>query len=134
MRTHALRLRPGDDPKAALDALVAGHRWPAACVLSCVGSLTDAALRFADRDEATVLRGPFEIVSLTGTLGPGGSHLHLAVSDADGAVRGGHLKAGSKVHTTAEIVLGILDGWSFARRADARTGYPELSVEVDGTP
>ena len=107
MRTHVLRLHSGDDPKAALDALVKQSGWTAACVLSAVGSLTEASLRFADQAEVTTLRGHFEFVGLTGTLSPDGSHLHLAVSDSTGVTRGGHLKEGSRVYTTVEIVLAI---------------------------
>ena len=130
MRTHALRLHSGDDPKAALDALLRESDWTAACVLSAVGSLTEAALRFAKQNEVTTLRGHFEIVSLTGTLGPDGSHLHLAVSDGSGIMRGGHLKEGSCVYTTVEIVLAILDDWPFSRRVDNVTGHRELFIEA----
>lgn len=129
MQTHALRLHPGDDPKAALDALLKKKGWPAACVLSAVGSLTQAALRFANQDYVITLHGHFEVVSLTGTLSPDGSHLHLAISDGGGATRGGHLKEGSVVYTTFEIVLGVLDGWHFSREVDSYTGYTELSIE-----
>ena len=131
MRTHALRLKLGEDPKAVLDALVIQHGWPAACVLSAVGSLKDVALRFANQEEASILSGHFEVISLTGTLSSSGSHLHLAISDNTGATLGGHLKEGSKVYTTLEIVLGILDGWRFSRTMDSQTGYPELHVESE---
>jgi predicted DNA-binding protein with PD1-like motif len=127
MHTHVLRLTPGQDLKRELDSFVEGSRWTAAVVLTCVGSLTTAVLRFADRDEPEVLAGPFEILSLCGTLGAiGGSHLHLAVSDGEGRTKGGHLKQGSLVRTTAELVLGRLDAWRFERQLDPATGYPEL--------
>ena len=129
MRTHAFRLHSGNDPKVVLDALIKEKGWPAACVLSAVGSLTVAALRYADQNDVKVLRGHFEIVSLTGTLSPDGSHLHLAVSDGTGVTLGGHLKEGSRVYTTVEIVLGILDDWKFSRKADAETGFIELFIE-----
>jgi len=32
------------------------------------------------------------------------------------------------VRTTAEIVIGVLDGFAFHREIDAQTGYPELVV------
>ncbi|RZK57310.1 MAG: DNA-binding protein [Hymenobacter sp.] len=65
-RAHALRLRPGDDLREALLAYVAQHAIKAGAVLTCVGSLTVAALRLANHDGPTEYRGHFEIVSLVG--------------------------------------------------------------------
>ena len=83
------------------------------------------ALRLAPGDD---LRGALEIVSLVGTLGPDGAHLHLAVSDAAGKVSGGHVVASCVVRTIAEVVLGELAGLEFARGFDAATDYRELVV------
>ena len=76
MTVLALRLLPGSDLKSSLDSLVLEQGIPAACILTCTGSLTQAAVRFAGKAETTNLAGPLEIVSLTGTLSPDGSHLH----------------------------------------------------------
>jgi predicted DNA-binding protein with PD1-like motif len=79
------------------------------------------------------LAGPFEIVSLTGTLacsGDGDScvkHLHISLSDAQGRVVGGHLVR-LEVETTAEIVVGELEDLVFTREHDANTGFAELVV------
>jgi predicted DNA-binding protein with PD1-like motif len=116
MRAHALRLRPGDDLHDALLAYVAQQHLSAAAVLTCVGSLTVATLRLANQEGPTEYRGHFEIVSLVGTLSAtGGSHLHLSVSDSTGHTLGGHLLAGCRVYTTAEIVLGVLPELEFIR-------------------
>ena len=74
------------------------------------------------------MRGPLEIVALSGTLGAGGPHLHLGVAGRDGAVTGGHLLHGSEVRTTAEIVLALIDAVAFDRPVDPDTGYHELVV------
>lgn len=125
---HALRLHPGDDLK---DSLVEWSRETgAASVLTCVGSLRTAALRFADQPEPVVLEGPFEIASLVGTLSSEGVHLHLAVADAEGHMVAGHLASGSIVYTTAEIVLGVLPAWRFSRRVDPETTWKELVIEA----
>jgi predicted DNA-binding protein with PD1-like motif len=129
MKTHSLRLSPGQDLKAALDGLVSAKKWPAACILSAVGSLSSTALRYADAENAEILEGPFEIIALSGTLSRDGSHLHILVSDSEGESKGGHLKEGSVVRTTAEIVIGILPGWKFTREIDPETGYLELRSE-----
>lgn len=129
MHAHAVRLPPGSDLAASLSKLVREKNWQAVAVVTCVGSLAVAAVRFAEQKEAHVLDGPWEIVSLVGTLEPTGYHLHICLSDNTGRTVGGHLKEGSKVHTTAEVVLAELPGLKFTRKHDARTGYPELVVE-----
>jgi predicted DNA-binding protein with PD1-like motif len=128
MTVYALRLKPGQDLKRELDAFVKTHRLQAVCVLTCVGSLTDTAIRYANRKETTKMQGYFEIVSLVGTMEPGGGHLHLSVSDGQGHTIGGHLMEGNRVYTTAEIVLGELTGARFVRERDPTYGYNELIV------
>jgi predicted DNA-binding protein with PD1-like motif len=130
MKTFPIRLRPGDDLKQSLDALVLDQGWPAAIVLTGIGSLSSAMIRFADRPEATRIEGPLEILSLAGTLSPDGSHLHMLVSDEDGGATGGHLKEGAIVRTTAEIILGVLPEWKFGREPDPSTGFLEWTAEA----
>lgn len=126
----AIRLHPGQDILDELE-LVAGRQGiEAACVLACVGSLTRATLRYANRNEPTVLTGHFEIVSLSGILSRHGSHFHIAISDGQGRTIGAHLLPGSAVYTTAEIVLGILPDLRFLRIFDPQTGYPELDIQT----
>lgn len=117
-----LRLAPGEDLRQVLEK----QRYPAACVLSAVGSFTRAVLRFADQPEGTALAGPLELLTLAGTIGREGAHLHASVGDAQGLVRGGHVMPGCIVRTTAEIVMAQLRGWEFGRELDAATGYKEL--------
>lgn len=131
MKIHALRLRPGDDPKAALDYFVQTHQIGAACVLTCVGSLRKAVLRFANQEQAVTLEGHFEIVSLTGVFSLHGGHYHIAIADGEGRTYGAHLMDGSQVYTTAEIVLASLDEVRFLRSFDPQTGYLELDIQPD---
>lgn len=129
MQAIPLRLEPGDDLKQRIDRLAWERGWRAGCVVTCVGSLQVAHIRFADQSDITRVQGPLEIVSLSGTVASfGGSHLHIAVSDDKGRVLGGHLKEGSIIRTTAEIVIGIMEGFAFHREIDPQTGYPELIV------
>jgi predicted DNA-binding protein with PD1-like motif len=127
-RVHAVRLRPGDDLRLELEKLTSLVPLRAGVVLSAVGSLTRLALRLADRREETLREGKFEVVSLTGTLGPDGCHLHLAASDGDGVTLGGHLLPGCLVYTTVELVLGDAAGLIFHRELDSATGFRELSI------
>ena len=126
--TFVLRLVPGEDLRRALERFTAEQGLRAAYVAACAGSLKVAAVRFADAGEPTLLRGPFEIVSLSGTLSPDGPHLHVALAGAGGDMVGGHLGVGSIVHTTAEIVVVELGGLEFSREEDGATGYRELSI------
>jgi predicted DNA-binding protein with PD1-like motif len=128
-RGYAVRLKPGDDLRRVLDEFAARTHLRAAYVATCAGSLSVAAVRFADQKDATILTGPFEIVSLTGTFSPDGSHLHIAISDTSGRTIGGHLAEGALVYTTAEVVIGQLVGARFSRKVDATTSYKELLIE-----
>ncbi len=134
MQTWVLRLSPGVDPVEALLDACKENGWTAAFVLSGVGSLGSAKLRFAARPEASDIAGPLELVSLSGTLSLDGPHLHAAVSDAEGNVFGGHLRPGSKVRTTAEILVAVLPDVIFRRRPDPKTGSRELVVEPRKPP
>jgi len=127
LQVLAFRLTPGTELKSELHRLAAANGVQAGCIVTCVGSLKDAELRFADRPEATRLEGPFEIVSLTGTLSPDGDHLHIALGDKDGKTVSGHFVSGH-VYTTAEVVIGVVNG-RFSRELDPQTGYPELRVK-----
>jgi predicted DNA-binding protein with PD1-like motif len=132
MTVHALRLKPGADLKSSLEALLREKNIRAAAVLACVGSLSRVALRFANKDEITLLDGKYEIVSLQATLSVNGCHLHMSVSDGAGKVVGGHVKEGCIVFTTAEVVIGEIPGIDFLREKDQATGYPELVIKRDG--
>ncbi len=128
MKVVPLRLPPGADLRRVLEAWMGEQQEQAGCVLSAVGSLSLAQLRFAGAAEATVIHGELEILSISGTLSPDGAHLHIAVADSQGAVIGGHLCAGSLVRTTAELVIGLLPEWRFNRELDPTTSYPELRI------
>ena len=128
MKTLPLRLSPGDDLRAALSDAVAAQGVEAAFVVAGIGSLREARLRFAGRDTPQHTVGDLEILTLSGTLGAGGAHLHASLSDADGRVFGGHVAPGCIVRTTAEILLAVLDDVRFAREPDAATGYAELAI------
>ncbi|NDU94993.1 DNA-binding protein [Spirosoma terrae] len=128
MQTYSVRLRSGQDLKKEIDAIVTQQRIGAGAVLTCVGSLTDVALRLANQDGPTVWRGHFEIVSLVGTLSMNGSHLHLSVSDSTGKTLGGHLVDGCTIYTTAELVIGVMPEIDYVREVDPAFGYKELVV------
>lgn len=127
-RLAVFRLRPGEDPVLALRAVQRRTGARAMAVVTCVGSLTRAEIRHANRAQGTRYQGHFEITSLTGTVDPAGEHLHLTIADGDGHAFGGHLLPGSLVYTTAEIVVALLDDLAFTRAPCALSGYDELVI------
>ena len=132
MKVHVLRLSPGDDLRGALESafpsLSKEHGIAAACIVSAVGSLSQAVLRYADKPGGSEVQGPLELLMLSGTLSADGAHLHGSVADGHGVVKGGHVMPGCIVRTTAEVVIALLPGWEFRRELDAATGFRELAA------
>jgi len=127
---HAFRLKPGQDLKAAIQELVNKKQIKAGWISTCVGSLTNYKIRFANQTNGSVDSGHFEIVSLTGTVSVNGSHLHISISDSTGKTTGGHLMEGCTVYTTAEIVILSSNELVFKREKDGTTAWEELQVEA----
>ncbi len=128
VQIHAFRLKPGQDLYEQIEAYLFDKRIEAGCMLSAVGSLTRATLRLANRDYHSEFDGPFEIVSITGTVSTHGLHLHVSISDGGGKTLGGHLVAGCTIYTTAELVVAEFDELVFTREMSADSGYEELVV------
>ena len=128
MQNYTFRLTPGQDLFDSIQAFVMEQHVLAGCVLSGVGSLRHASLRLADREYNSEYEGPFEIVSITGTLSIYGSHLHISISDGEGRTIGGHLESGCKIYTTAEIVIAVFSDVVYKRELAADSGYEELTV------
>ena len=129
VKIHAFRLKPKADLKQQIDQYVKENNIEAGWIMTCVGSLTQYNLRFANQPSGTKNNGHFEIVSLVGTLSVNGSHLHLSVSDSLGHTVGGHLLTENLVYTTAEIVIGESKNHVFAREKDGSTPWEELQVK-----
>lgn len=128
MKAIPMRLRPKQDLRVEIETFCRNMNIHSACVLTCVGSLSFARLRMAGGKVLIEKEGPFEILSLAGTISNDGIHLHCSLSDSTGQVWGGHLSKGSIIRTTAEIVLGVLEDHRLSREFDSETGYPELVV------
>ena len=129
LKTHVLRLKPGEDLKKSLQEYINVRKIKAAWMVTCAGSLTTYKIRFANQSEPSTDSGHFEIVGLTGTLSENGSHLHISLSDSTGKTIGGHLTEGNLVYTTAEIVLQESTDYIFKRTKDGTTAWEELQIE-----
>ncbi len=128
-KTHAFRLKPGLDLKKEILQYVKEKQIKAGWISTCVGSLTQYNIRFANQPEGNSGSGHFEIVSLTGTVSVNGSHIHISISDSTGKTIGGHLLDSNMVYTTAEIVIQSSDDFVFKREKDGTTEWEELQVE-----
>lgn len=129
MKTHAFRLRRGDDLLSSIRNYAIDHGIAAAALMSGVGCVTHAVIRDASGVATHELCGRYEIVSMTGTVSRARTHLHIALAGEDMQVVGGHLCEGTLVNTTCEVVLLELDGVTFSKEFDPETGYNELSIE-----
>lgn len=127
-KVHVIRLKPHEDLKISLQKFAVENRIKAGVIVTCVGSLEQYNMRFANQKVGSSRKGHFEIVSLTGTLSESGAHLHISVSDPAGVTTGGHLLDGNLIFTTAEIAIAELTDLVFDRVLDPASGYPELTI------
>jgi hypothetical protein len=120
------RLKPQKDLKNGIINISQQEKIKSGIIICIVGSLDSATLRMANGNIKS-FKGPFEIVSAEGTVSSDGVHVHIAVSDENGRVIGGHLKKGCIINTTAEICI-LKSNLSLKRVFDPKTGYKELVV------
>ena len=133
MDVHSFRIRPGNDLKKEIEKYVEENKLDAASVITCVGGLNSLVARMPgatpDKQVEKSFEGEFEIVSLVGTLSREGSHIHISVSNKKGEAYGGHLKNGSIVHPTAEVIILNSSDEIYKRKPDPETGFEELDVQ-----
>lgn len=108
MRAAPLHLEAGSDVRGTLE-MFAAQGNATGFVLSVVGNLSRAAFACPGKPGATIHSGELEIITLQGTIGPEGVHLHLSFSDPDCHVWGGHLESGTLVLRGADLLVGLLD-------------------------
>ena len=136
-----LRLAYGDLLLESLQDTCRREQIRNGVILTGFGSLTDHAVtgvvgaafpprRFYRRQTP---RG-VEIIAMSGVIADSHVHCHIVLCDRRGAF-GGHLEAGCKVLSLAEVALMRVDGVKLARRLDPTTGQKLLqSVESYAAP
>ena len=107
MHAVQLHLDGGSDLHQSLLAFAA-EQASTGFVLSVVGNLSQAAFQCPGQSQPTLLRGDLELITLQGTLGSGGIHLHLCVSDGTCQVWGGHLEPGTLVQKGVDLLVGLV--------------------------
>ncbi len=128
IKSFAFRLKPKADLKISIMEFARENSIRAGAIVTCVGSLEQIHIRFANQKTGELRKGHFEIVSLTGTFSDSSCHLHIAIADEKGQTLGGHLMEDNLVYTTAEMVVADLTLLEFTRAVDETYGYLELIV------
>lgn len=128
MKEHVIKLMPGDELLRSIENYCYKHDIEAGYIGTCVGSLSQVCFRKGYTRTKLTLKGPFEIVSMEGTVSKGGLHIHASVSDDDFKVRGGHLVSNTFVQSTAEIVIVELENYELSRSRDLGSQYKSLKI------
>lgn len=126
---HAFRLTRGSDLKKEIISYCQKKNIKAGVIICAVGCIQHLHIRLAEAIEYIDKEGCYEIVSITGTLSQENVHIHIAVSDNTGKTVGGHLKDGTIIDTTCEVVIYELKDYIFTREPDSETGYDELVIK-----
>jgi uncharacterized protein len=130
LETLALRLPPDVDLRQTLKSIAHTENITAGIILSGIGSLKTVVLRFAGQNTHTTIDAKHEILTLAGTIGLDGVHLHMSIANSQGEVIGGHVVDGCIVYTTIELTIGILPDLKFQRELDDCTGFAELAISA----
>lgn len=127
--SHAFRLTRGKDVKQEIIAYCKKKNIEAGVIISAVGCIQHLHIRLAEAKDYIDKDECYEIVSITGTVSKDDVHIHISVSDNTGKTIGGHLKDGTIVDTTCEVVIYELEDYIFTRELDSMTGYDELLIK-----
>ncbi|HEY3524417.1 MAG TPA: PPC domain-containing DNA-binding protein [Candidatus Limnocylindrales bacterium] len=137
------RLHPGADLIGGLEAACDAHGVRFAAVLACYGSLSAASFKFLQipdgeararlvshrLDDRVEFMGGQGLVCET-AAGSRETHLHGSISDATGAVLGGHFEpGGNPVYNNMDFVLQELLDVRLVRAHDPVTDTVEMRVE-----
>lgn len=132
-RIVAARMSPGEDVLLGLEKICRDYGIQNGVILNGIGSLDGAQffnpVPLKDKkagygySEAVVLRGPIELVNLSGMIchneqGETLLHVHYGLTDQYGNGHGGHLIEGNKVLMTVDVIIGEIEGVDMGRGYD----------------
>lgn len=114
--TIIARIDKGEEILAQVKELAVKENIKLASV-TALGAICDFTVGVFDTAEKKYIsnsfQGPFEIVSLTGTINTMNdefyTHIHMSVGNSNGQVFGGHLNC-AVVSATCEMVVTVIDG------------------------
>jgi uncharacterized protein len=125
-----LRLDRGDLLLESIQSAIQAKGIQDGAVLTGVGTLQECTYHFVTslaakaEEEFKTVKGPMEILSITGLIAAGEPHLHITLSDKS-HVFGGHLEKGCRVLYRGEITIAKFSGAPLERKLN-REGVPML--------
>lgn len=126
---HILRVDPGEDLLASIQRFLQESGIRQAVVLGGYGTLAAYHLHWVTHNRIpteNVFRrgeGGIEILAMNGLVVDGEPHIHVALSNKDGAF-GGHLEPGCIAYVLCEVF--------FAEVGDAHLSRERVTVSVEG--
>ncbi len=130
-RIAVARLPKGSDLLTEIERLAEELNIKGA-LITLIGALEKACfgIYVEGKYKKITLNGPLEIVSCLGNIavfnGKKVAHVHIAVSNTNGEVYGGHLLRGCIVNPTAEIIVIEGEKLELKREVDEETGLKLL--------
>jgi len=118
---HIVRIDPGEDVLAAVEAFLAESGVRQAVVVAGYGTLAAHHLHWVTHNrlpaDNTFGRGSggIEILSMNGLVVEGVPHIHVTLSTPEGAY-GGHLEPGCITYVLCEVFLAEVAGAALSRR------------------
>ncbi|KPJ72187.1 MAG: hypothetical protein AMS14_08265 [Planctomycetes bacterium DG_20] len=119
-------LEPGEMLLESIREAVAARDIRNGVVVSGIGTLKTCRMHyithtdFPPEDAFFTVRGPLELVSVSGIIADGQPHLHITVSEGEDQVWAGHLEPESEVAYLAEIAILVFNALEMTRRKDPR--------------
>ena len=120
-KIHILRVDPGEDILATVEQFITDTGLRQAVVLGGYGTMAAYYLHWVTHNHIptdNLFRkgeGGIEILAMNGLVVEGQPHIHIALSNPDGAF-GGHLEPGCIAYVVCEIFFGEVEGATLSRQ------------------
>ena len=121
-KIHILRVDPGEDILASVEKFIADAKLQQAVVLGGYGTMAAYHLHWVMHNRIPTDnffrkgQGGIEILAMNGLVVESQPHIHVALSNPDGAF-GGHLEPGCIAYVVCEIFFGELEGPTLTRQS-----------------
>jgi len=121
-KIHILRVDPGEDILASVEKFIADANLQQAVVLGGYGTMAAYHLHWVMHNRIPTDNffrkgeGGIEILAMNGLVVESQPHIHVALSNPDGAF-GGHLEPGCIAYVVCEIFFGELEGPTLTRQS-----------------
>jgi uncharacterized protein len=118
-KIHILRVDPGEDVLLCVRRFLAESGLKQAVVMAGYGTLAAYSLHWVEHNRIPTNNrfekgeGGIEILAMNGLVVDGKAHIHMALSNPDGAF-GGHLEEGSIAYVLCEIFFAEVSGPTLA--------------------